>query len=33
MNPIIDKLKICYTLSKTSKIQNLQNNPLDKYEV
>ena len=33
MIPVIDKLKICYTLSDTSRLHELKENPLDTYEV
>ena len=33
MIPVIDKLKICYTLSNTSRLHELRENPLETYEV
>ena len=33
MLPVIDKLKICYTLSDTSRLHNLRETPLDTYEI
>lgn len=33
MIPVIDKLKICYTLSDTSRLHELRENPLETFEV
>ena len=33
MIPVIDKLKICYTLSDTSRLHELRDNPLETFEV
>ena len=33
MLPVIDKLKICYTLSNTSRLHELRENPLETFEV
>ena len=33
MIPVIDKLKICYTLSNTSRLHELRETPLETYEV
>ena len=33
MQPVIDKLKICYTLSNTSRLHELRENPLETFEV
>ena len=33
MEVVIDKLKICYTLSASSRLQDLRENPLETFEV
>ena len=32
MVPVIDKLKICYTLSESSRLHDLRENPIEAYE-